>query len=221
MEKPVNCSSIGNPASGWYNYYPWQPSSVPELLKGGRFAAVPSDNDVAQFSDSAVAALQSGALSWLWIQEQVFIVRVSEEIYGTNPCTMNVSGSQDLFARECDGSTAFFFIKNTGTNTEWDAYDPVPGYNQLQNFSLNALDVATAAYNSQVECNCWEPIRTITQTLQFLQSSWKPASNYQVNLPVCDLDYLKSSGAWPAAPGPNPYTTYDELPGPLVSHYIR
>lgn len=134
-------------------------------------------------------------------------MKVSEEIDGVHPCDLDVSDSQDLSARVCSGSTAFFFIQNTKSYTYSDdydsapAYDPVTGFDKLSQFGLNATDFATSAYNSQIECNCWEPVRDITQTLQFLQSDWKPANNYMSNVPVCDLDYLKSAGAWPGPVG--------------------
>lgn len=86
-------------------------------------------------------------------------MRVSEEIDDVHPCDMDVADTQDLVARACTGSTAFFFIKNSATHSRSDpyvnsdplVYDPVPGFDKLGTFNLNALDVAMAAYNSHIE----------------------------------------------------------------------
>lgn len=86
----VNCSGVG--AAGNYQSYLDQTNTGPWALSGGHFADSPAPGAISQFSYAASAALNSGTLSWLWIKEEVFIVRVSKDIDGVHPCDLDVSG---------------------------------------------------------------------------------------------------------------------------------
>ncbi|KAJ5091667.1 hypothetical protein NUU61_006537 [Penicillium alfredii] len=199
LEKNVDIDSL----SGGKSPYHQQMNSAPWALHGGKFSRESTSDTYKGFKDSSRVALRSGQVSWLWGQEQIFIVKVSEPINGKAPCDMDLDGTLDLKARVCEDGTAWFFIKNTGLDDDWQAFDEVPGYKSLNDWDLDPLTFAKAAEASQKACDCWKPVRKPGETIDFMQGEHSPKGSYMVNLPVCDLDRMKSEGAWKGSPTSN------------------
>ncbi|KAJ5815183.1 hypothetical protein N7474_006960 [Penicillium riverlandense] len=195
LAEPVNESSF----EGSYSD---SVTSGPYVLKGGDYAKQYHEADHKDFSADIKASLVSGAISWIWEKEQVYIVMDSQRINGKVPSDLVLE--PDVKNRTCDSlGKCYWFIKNTAISTEWDAYDYVPGYDKLGHWDLDPLDVAQAALASQFAggyLKNW----TIAETLPFLSGtggySAKPAKPLMFNLPVCSLDSAYATDDWPKPP---------------------
>ncbi|KAJ5815072.1 hypothetical protein N7474_006849 [Penicillium riverlandense] len=189
LDKPVDESQVGYSYSDHAN-------SGPAALKGGAFANQYSADNHTNFANNVKGTLVSGPLSWIWEKEQVYIVKDSYSINGKSPADLDLDS--DVSNRTCSNNgTCYWFIKNTGiSDPAEDVFDPVPGFDSLQKWGLQPLDVAMAAETSQ-NAGGYLKNWTVPETLPFLRGSHgsKPPKALMINLPVCSLDFMHSS--WP------------------------
>ena len=167
-------------------------NSGPYVLKGGHFADEMYPGKHLSFSRSLRGTLLSGAISFTWQGEQVYIVKDSYPIFGTAPSDMNLD--EDISNRTCDNNgTCYWFLKNTGIGSpNDDVFDAVPGYDELESqYGVTPLEFALAAVAAQ-DAGGYLANMSISQALPFFKSK-KPPKNMFVNLPVCSLDFFHDS----------------------------
>ncbi|KAJ5623719.1 hypothetical protein N7510_000028 [Penicillium lagena] len=184
LTQPVDETQVGYSYSDHAN-------SGPFVLKNGVYANEFSLEGKESFAKNLKGSLLSGAISWIWKEEGVFIVKDSYAIDGTLPQNMNLD--PDLSNRTCDNNgTCYWFLKNTGIGSpDNDIFNPVPGFDALKDFGIDALEFAQAADASQA-AGGYLANWTMRNTLPFLKK-YKPAKNMMVNLPVCPLNYFYDS----------------------------
>lgn len=161
-----------------------------EILKGGDFAeGVPSKN-FDPFIDSVKTTIISAAISYMWVQKEVYIVRVTFPINGKAPCDLKLA--QDDFERICEGDMAYFIVKNTDKYKLTKGWSSVPGFDKLKDYAeLNIWGVVKSSEWSQRKggfLKDWS-----VDDMKDLYESDKtegPPGMLLFNLPLCDLDAL-------------------------------
>ncbi|KAL1978980.1 hypothetical protein VTN96DRAFT_7801 [Rasamsonia emersonii] len=181
-------------------FYSEDPNGVPMALKNGTFAEQIPASKVPTMQASAKAALYSGAISYLWVQEQVYVVKMSKPLYGVKPCDLQMNSKYNDIAKFCDTKTgtAYFYVKNSVWQEIYEQWPAVPGVNNLTDWGMDPIDVANAAAASQSAggyLKNWDP----KSALNFFNSKTPPPKNLMFNIPYCDLDLAYS--AWPSKPG--------------------
>ncbi|KAJ5280443.1 hypothetical protein N7478_005815 [Penicillium angulare] len=173
------------------NQYSDQTYSGPYALKDGNFAQPVKDGIFDDYEQTMKDAIRSGAISWLWDLEKVFVVAASKPINDKAPCDMDLS-SDDLLASSCDKDTGFmyWFLKESSITYCTDEYDYAPGLGKIANYpDLSAVALAKAANASQATGG-YKANYTMGSARDFLTGDNKPEMNLMVNVPVCNLDYF-------------------------------
>ncbi|KAJ5108483.1 hypothetical protein N7456_005158 [Penicillium angulare] len=173
------------------NQYADQSYSGPYALKDGNFAQPVKDGIFDDYEQDMKDAIRSGAISWLWDLEKVFVVAASKSINDKAPCDMDLS-SDDLLASSCDKDTGFmyWFLKESTITYCTDEYDYAPGLDKIVNYpDLSAVALAKAANASQ-STGGYKANYTMGSARDFLTGNNKPEMNLMVNVPVCNLDYF-------------------------------
>lgn len=184
LEQPVDETQVGYSYSDHVN-------SGPYVLKGGHFANEFQPGLHVNFGQSLQGTLLSGAIAWIWREEQVYIVKNSYPIDGTANNDANLDA--DLSNRTCDNNgTCYTYLKNTGMgNYAAQAFQSVPGFDKLSQFGIDPLQYAQAAVAAQSAGGYFANF-TIPQALPFFKN-YKPPRNMFNNLLVCSLDFFHDS----------------------------
>lgn len=182
------------PYPGWVNDL----NSAPNVLKGGRWTKDISPKKFNAVTKKVMSYLRSSAISDLWIQQKVFVVKRSQPIKGVNPCDIKLDALAG--ARVCDPDTgeAYFFIK-WQQPTVWPTvtnFHKVPGVKKVDKYGLGLLEMAKSANWIQ---NNWGPTEKhhAPYIPRFRPSaavkatiSGKTPNHHFVNLPVVTADDL-------------------------------
>lgn len=180
-------------------FYSEDPNGVPMALKNGSFAQQIEASKVPTLQNTAKAALFSGAISYLWVKEQVYVVKMSKPLYGVKPCDLKMNSDFKDIAQFCNKKTgtAYFYVKNSAPSEIYQKWPPAPGVDKLKDWNLDPIDVANAAAASQSAggyLKNWDP----KGVMKLFDSKTPPVNNLLFNIPYCDLDLAYS--AWPKKP---------------------
>lgn len=173
------------------NQYSAQSYSGPYALKDGNFAQPVKDGIFDDYEQDMKDAIRSGAISWLWDLEKVFVVAASLPINDKNPCDLDLS-SDDMLASSCDTDTGFmyWFLKESKITYSGDEYDYAPGLGKLPSYPNLSSNALARAANASQAAGGFKANYTMGSAIDFLTGDKKPDTNLMVNVPVCNLDFF-------------------------------
>ncbi|KAJ5820108.1 hypothetical protein N7474_005699 [Penicillium riverlandense] len=183
-ENALNTAPTNAQDYGWADLL----TSAPSVMKNGAFAQPISNSIFDLLGTSVMTYMWSTAAGICWVSEQVFIATRTEPVQGTAPCDIELDKLSG--ARVCDSNgKAYFFIKYQSTEPQyWGSWEPVPGLDKLDQYSLDLTTILESAEWMAANFDGYLPQVDPQDAWTAMQSTNPPPGNIFINLPIMSAD---------------------------------
>lgn len=164
------------------------PTGIVSWIKNGSFAESLQDsfNYTVSVEASTLKAIYAAALNNLWVAQGVYMVNTTNGwTYAWSNYTSLQIDKKDMAPSQYNDEV-FYVIKHTDGRAPDQAYDKVPGIDDLGNLGLDIKDViaASAWSMSKIGFNTSWPV---DEAMPYLTKGGGPPGGLFMTIPICQL----------------------------------